>query len=70
MKPGFITHQEYALIKTVEGYKHKEGRNVDQKREVTRIGDKKANPVSLSIEQVKAHSKANQISHKGDVMLS
>src|SRR6266852_696461 len=46
MKAGIFTQQEYALIKAVEGYSHKEGRNVDEKRRdrdaKTRIGDKKA----------------------------
>lgn len=64
LKAGSISHQEYALIKTVEGYKHKEGRNVDQKREVTRVGDKKADPVSLSPEQVKA-LKSQPDTHQG-----
>src|SRR5882762_2229727 len=38
----------------VSGYRHKEGRNVDAKREVTRVGDKKAEAVSISPEQAKA----------------
>lgn len=54
MKAGALTQQEYALIKTVESYRHKEGRNVDAKRDVTRIGDKKAETVSISPGQAKA----------------
>lgn len=54
MKAGVLTQQEYALIKTVESYRHKEGRNVDEKREVTRIGKKKAEAVFISPEQAKA----------------
>jgi integrase len=57
MKAGVFTQQEYALIKSVEGYSHKEGRNVDEKRKVrdvkTRLGDKKAEAVSLTQEQAK-----------------
>jgi len=46
-----IPATDYALIRLVEGYSHKEGRNVDQAREVTRKGDKKATAVSISKQQ-------------------
>src|SRR5205823_590873 len=49
-----IPATDYALIRLVEGYSHKEGRNVDQSREVTRKGDKKAVAVSISREQATA----------------
>ena len=42
------------MIKMVSGYRHKEGRNVDAKREVTRVGDKKAEAVSISPQQARA----------------
>jgi len=40
VKAGVLSSEEYAMIKMVSGYRHKEGRNVDAKREVTRVGDK------------------------------
>src|SRR5436305_6952877 len=42
------------MIKMVSGYRHKEGRNVDQKREVTRVGNKKAEAVQITVEQARA----------------
>src|SRR5204862_1381166 len=53
-KAGILSSEEYAMIKMVSGYRHKEGRNVDAKREVTRVGDKKAEAVSISPEQARA----------------
>jgi hypothetical protein len=40
-----------ALIAKVKGYRHKDGRNIDKEREVTRKGAKKAEPVVISKEQ-------------------
>jgi integrase len=49
MRAGAISSTEYALIKTVKGYRLAEGRNVDAKRAKTRRdGSKKAAPVSIS----------------------
>lgn len=57
MKAGVFTQQDYALIMSVEGYSHKEGRNVDEKRVdrdiKTRVGNKKAEAVPLTQEQAK-----------------
>src|SRR5260370_10218430 len=53
-KAGILSSEEYAMIKMVSGYRHKEGRNVDAKREVTRVGDKKAEAVSISPQQARA----------------
>src|SRR5260370_7267509 len=52
-KAGILTSEEYAMIKMISGYRHKdkEGRNVDQKREVTRVGNKKAEAVKITAEQ-------------------
>jgi len=53
-KAGVLTAEEYARIRMVSGYRHKEGRNVDQKREVTRKeGAKKSEAVAISQEQAK-----------------
>jgi integrase len=48
-KSGYLPGQELALIKTVEGYRAGEARNIDEKRDQLRRPDaKKATPVSLS----------------------
>ncbi len=53
VKAGIVSAEEYAMIKMVSGYRHKEGRNVDQKREVTRVGTKKAEAVQITTEQAR-----------------
>ncbi len=53
-KSGILSSEEYAMIKMISGYRHKEGRNVDQKREVTRVGNKKAEAVQMTPEQARA----------------
>lgn len=52
-KAKVLSTTEYALINLVVGYQHSEGRNVDERREKTRKGRKKADPVSISQEQAK-----------------
>jgi integrase len=48
-KAGHIPHQEFALIRTVQGYHQADARNIDEKRERTRRPEaKKEIPVSLS----------------------
>lgn len=47
-KAGILSTEEYAMIKMISGYRHKEGRNVDQKREVTRVGTKKAEATQIT----------------------
>ena len=54
MRAGALDHAAYAQIKTVKGYRNKEGRNVDQTRPVTRQGQKKALPVELTAAQARA----------------
>jgi integrase len=54
VKAGVLTAEDYALIKMVSSYRHKEGRNVDEKRVQTRRPDaKKAEAVQLTQEQAK-----------------
>lgn len=49
---GALDPAAYALIKTVAGYRHAEGRRIDQKRETTRKdGSKKAEPTSIGRDQ-------------------
>lgn len=56
-KAGTIDTSEYALIRSVEGYSRKEARRIDEQREAkeikTRIGRKKAEPVSLTTKQAR-----------------
>jgi integrase len=54
MQAGVVSTQEYALIRSVAGYSQKEQRRVDQRRELRRIGTKKASPVTISPEQAQA----------------
>ena len=51
MQSGVIDPQEYALIRAVRGYSQSEIRRIDQRREVKRLGSKKASPVLISAEQ-------------------
>jgi integrase len=54
-KAGAVSPQELALIRSVSGYSYREGKRIDDQREQadipTRIGDKKAEAVSLSRSQ-------------------
>jgi integrase len=53
-KAGVLTDTNLALIKLVVGYDKKEARRVDERRDVTRLGDKKAESVTLTKEQADA----------------
>lgn len=48
MYAGVIPIGEYAMIKTVGGYRHAEGRNLDATRATTRKSTKKAASVTLT----------------------
>lgn len=52
VKAGYVDDQELAKVLLVKGYRYKEGKQVDDKREVKRKGDKKAKPVTLTKEQM------------------
>jgi integrase len=52
-RAGAMEVSTLAMVKLVEGYSHKAGRNVDEKRETTRIGAKKAEAISISAEQAR-----------------
>ncbi len=51
MKSGVLSVQAYAQIATVNGYTHKEGIRVDQKRAQNRVGFKKDHHTALSNQQ-------------------
>jgi len=49
VKAGKLSQQEYASIKLVKGYSHKEGVHIDKRRPITRVGEKKQQATSLNI---------------------
>lgn len=51
---GTVPPEALAMIQTVKGYSRRQGRNVDQGRERTRRGAKKAAAVTISREQARA----------------
>jgi integrase len=54
MQAGVLQPQEYALIRSIKNYTHKEQRRIDQKRPKTRLGPKKPDPVIISQGQARA----------------
>jgi integrase len=58
MKAGTLDATEYALIRAVSGYSHKEGKRIDEGREAadvpTRAGHKKAEPRGITRKQADA----------------
>lgn len=56
-KAGALEPADLAMVRTVNGYSHREGKRVDERREVTRKGSKKAEAVSLTAAQIKALKK-------------
>jgi site-specific recombinase XerD len=48
-KAGVISAQDLALIKTVSGYSGKEAKRVNERREIQRVGEKKADHVTLPL---------------------
>lgn len=53
-RAGGITGEELLRIREIKGFRRIEGRRIDAKRPVTRVGDKKAVPTLLSAEQLSA----------------
>lgn len=51
---GALDEDHAAMIRTVMGYRGREGKRVDAQRPVTRVGDKKAEHTALTIVQAKA----------------
>lgn len=54
VQAGTLTPQEYALIREVQGYTSIEQVQIDQRRPIHRIGNKKAEPIKLNAEQAAA----------------
>jgi integrase len=51
---GMLDEHHAAMIRTIMGYRGREGKRIDATRPVSRVGEKKAEPTRLSIAQVKA----------------
>ena len=51
---GTLSAEEYALIRSVQGYSRREKRRIDARRPTTRVGLKKETPVTLTPEQAAA----------------
>jgi len=56
-KAGALEPADLAMVRTVGGYSHREGKRVDERREVTRKSTKKAEAVPLTPAQIKALKK-------------
>ena len=54
VKADALDAQDYAMIRLVAGYAHKEGKRIDERRETTRRGLKKAQHVPISDKQARA----------------
>lgn len=54
MKAGVISNKAHGLIRTVSGYSPKEARRINERRGVTRRGNKKAKSVQITPEQARA----------------
>lgn len=63
-KAGQIETKEYQLIRTVSGYGQKEAKRIDGRRDVTRVGSKKAEHVKLSVSD--AHQLKDWMIYEGD----
>ena len=50
---GIMTTEAYTRIQGVRGYQGKQARHTDEKRRVTRVGSKKADPVAISPAQAR-----------------
>ncbi|HWR64990.1 MAG TPA: tyrosine-type recombinase/integrase [Bellilinea sp.] len=54
LQAGTLSPEEYALIRSVQGYSQREKRRIDARRPQARVGLKKETPVTLSPEQAAA----------------
>ena len=57
MKSGAVSTTEYALIRAVQGYRRTESKRIDEVRETTRVGNKKAEPTTFTRQQATALKK-------------
>lgn len=54
LQSGTLTPEEYALIRSVKGFSHREQQRLDQRRPRQRVGTKKPAPVALTPQQATA----------------
>jgi len=54
LQAGTLSAEEYALIRSVQGYSQREKRRIDARRPQNRVGLKKETPVTLTPEQAAA----------------
>jgi integrase len=65
MQAGFLPTEQYQRIRVVEGIQRKQGRNIDEKRPVSRLGEKKAQatritPVHINVIKLELRKQAEQ----------
>ncbi len=51
---GILDEEHAAMIRTVMGYRGREGKRIDARRPIARVGDKKAEHTALSVTQARA----------------
>ncbi len=69
---GTLSREEHAMIQAVKGFSRKEGKRIDARRETTRKGTKKAQPVTLTpedIERMKAACNSNTAQGRRDLVI-
>ncbi|MDT8897148.1 site-specific integrase [Thermanaerothrix sp. 4228-RoL] len=54
LQSGCLTPEEYALIRSIKGFSHREQQRLDQRRPRQRVGTKKPAPVTLTPQQAAA----------------
>ncbi|HLZ57080.1 MAG TPA: hypothetical protein VKR06_09050 [Ktedonosporobacter sp.] len=74
MQAGYLPVERYQRIKAVEGIQRKQGRNIDEKREVRRRGKKKAvatriTPVHVNVIKLELRKRAEQDSYFASSLL-
>jgi integrase len=66
-KAGYLPTTAYQEITTIRTISGREGRNIDERREVTRVGYKKAGPVAISPSHVALiKSRLRELAREGD----
>lgn len=65
LKAGVLSAQEKAMIADIQGYSRKDATRLNEKRSVSRVGDKKAKNVLLSDEQAKTLKQCHSFNEQG-----
>lgn len=64
-KAGVIAHDEAALIRDVRGYSRTEGKRLDERRPINRVGEKKADSIVLTAAQAGALKRQHPATPQG-----